>query len=121
MLPLETDAPDLIVTTPSGRLAIVECTTRIADFASKVGKLVHRRGSLSKSLGSSVQRLTVSAILVCQLPRNQIAAQTSALGLHQVILLTGEDLAEAFNRLRFTTDPDRMLDDAIARIPGELN
>lgn len=121
VLPLETDAPDLIVTTPSGRLAIVECTTRIADFASKVGKLVHRRGSLSKSLGSSVQRLTVSAVLVCQLPRDQIAAQTSALGLHQVILLTGEDLAEAFNRLRFTTDPDRMLDDAIARIPGELN
>ena len=36
-LTLETDSPDLVVTTPAGKLAVVECTTRIADFASKLG------------------------------------------------------------------------------------
>lgn len=48
VLLLETDSPDIVVATPGGRLVIVECTTRIADFSSKLGKLVDRRGSLSK-------------------------------------------------------------------------
>lgn len=116
VLSVETDAPDLIVTTPGGKLVIVECTTRIADFASKVGKLVDRRGSLSKSLTTSGHPATVSAVLVCRLPRDQIAAQASELRSHNTILVTGEDLSAAFDRLRFPNDPDRILDEALARV-----
>ncbi|MFN0315846.1 MAG: hypothetical protein ACKVQA_12510, partial [Burkholderiales bacterium] len=72
---LETDAPDLIVTTPGGKLAIVECTTRISDFAAKVGRLVDRRGALSKQLSASGHPAEVAAVLICRLPRDQIAAQ----------------------------------------------
>lgn len=46
---IETDSPDLVVATPSGRLALVECTMRIADFSAKLGKLVDRRGALTRS------------------------------------------------------------------------
>lgn len=115
---LETDSPDLIVTTPGGRLAIVECTTRIADFASKVGKLVDRRGALSKSLVASGHPALVSAVLVCRLPRDQIAAYAGEVRAHNTILITGEDLAAGFDQVRFPSDPDRILEEAHARSTG---
>ena len=112
---IETDAPDLIVTTPGGRLAIVECTTRVADFASKIGKLVDRRGALSKSLEASAHRFDISSVLVCRLPRDQIATHADELRVRNTILITGEDIAAAFDRLRSPNDPDSMLADAIVR------
>jgi hypothetical protein len=117
-LPLETDSPDLIVTTPAGKLAVVECTTRIADFASKVGKLVDRRGALSKALSASGHPAPVAAVLVCRLPRDQIAAEAELLRVHKAILVTGENLSAAFDRVRFPNDPDRMLDSALAGVGG---
>jgi len=113
---LETDSPDLIVTTPGGRLAIVECTTRIADFASKVGKLVDRRGALSRSLDASGHPALVSAVLICRLPRDQIAVYADEVRAHNTILVTGEDLAAGFDRVRFPNDPDRILEEVHARL-----
>lgn len=115
-LQLETDAPDLVVTTPGGRLAIVECTTRIADFASKIGKLVDRRGSLTKYLDASGHPATLVAVLVCRLPRDQIAALAEEPRAHNVILLAGEDIQAGLNRVRSPTDPDAMLESALAQL-----
>ncbi|WP_432241184.1 hypothetical protein [Herbaspirillum robiniae] len=47
---LETDAPDLIVTTPNGRIVLIECTLRTADVSLKVGKLVTGAGLLQRRL-----------------------------------------------------------------------
>lgn len=97
---LEKDAPDLIVTTPGGKLAIVECTTHISDFASKVGKLVDRRGALSKQLSASGHPGQVATVLICKLPRDQIAAQTDELRTHNIILRAGDDLLRGFDNVR---------------------
>lgn len=113
---IETDAPDLVVATPSGRLAIVECTTRIADFGTKLGKLVDRRGALLKSLQANGHPARLSAVLVCRAPRDQIAVGAEDLRHHKVTLLTGEDLTAAFDRVRFQTDPDELLQAAEANI-----
>lgn len=113
---LETDAPDLIVTTPAGRLVIVECTTRVADFAGKVGKLVDRRGALSKHLAATGHPSPVTSVLVCRLPRDQIAAHTDQLLAHNIILIAGGDISAAFDRLRFPIDPDKILDEVLARL-----
>lgn len=118
-LQMETDAPDLVVATPGGRLAIVECTTRIADFSAKIGKLVDRRGSLSKHLTSMGHPMPLAAALVCRLPRDQIAAQADELRAHRIILIAGEDIAQAFDRIRIPNDPDKMLAEALARISHE--
>lgn len=120
---LETDAPDLIVTTPGGKLAIVECTTRISDFATKVGKLVDRRGALSKQLSASGHPGQVAAVLICRLPRDRIAAQADELRTHNIILLAGDDLIRGFDNVRIHSDPDNMLETALAhlaqgRMPG---
>jgi hypothetical protein len=113
---LETDAPDLVVTTPGGQLGIVECTTRIADFSSKLGKLVDRRGSLTKSLQASGHTANVVAAMICRLPRDQIAAHEGELRALNTILVTGEDLAAALERVRVPNDPDRLVAEALARM-----
>lgn len=116
VIPIETDSPDIVVTTPGGKLIVVECTTRIADFASKLGKLVDRRGALSKSLAGSGHPASVSAVLVCRLPRDQIAAQVDQLAAHNALLATREDIESGLEKTRYPSDPDQMLDKANARL-----
>ncbi len=116
VLQLENDSPDIIVTTPSGRLLIVECTIRMADFSLKLGKLVDRRGSLSKALHASHHYFRADAALVCALPKDQIAMRVDDAATHKVILVTKEELVLAFDQLRFSNDPDEMIDNAIAKL-----
>ncbi len=115
-LQIETDAPDILVTTPNGRLIVVECTTRMADFNAKLGKLVDRKGALSKALQASNHHSRVEAILVCALPKNQIATDASELKKHQVVLITRDELNTIFDELRFPIDPDAILEKTVSQL-----
>lgn len=116
---LETDAPDLVVATPGGRLAVVECTTRTSDVATKVGKLVDRRGALAKGLQAGGHLPNVTAALVCRLPRDQIAAQAELLKRSRVILIAREELDEALQRALVEQNPDELLETAVRELGTE--
>ena len=116
VIQVETDAPDLVVSTPVGRLAVVECTTRIADVASKVGKLVDRRGALSKAFASSGHAAQILAVLICRLPRDQIAAHQAELQSQKVVLISGDELVRAFADVRNPVDPDQVFEQAQATL-----
>jgi len=120
MIQLEKDAPDLVVMTPGGTLAIIECTTKIADFHLKLGKLIDRRGALIKTLSASGHQARVDAFLVCALPRDQISAQQETLKDHQVILIAKDQLESAFEQVLFPSDPDKLLDEARDQLNIEL-
>ncbi len=109
---LETDSPDLIVATPLGRLVVVECTTRVADVASKIGKLVDRE-ALQRKLRADNAGAEVSAALVCRVSRDQIAAQTDNLKALRIILVSAEDITAGLNRAWATNNPDDILDQAL--------
>ncbi|MCC9595325.1 hypothetical protein [Rubrivivax sp. JA1055] len=113
---IETDSPDLIVSTPGGRLLIVECTLRIADFQQKLGKLVDRRASLEKYLKNSGHFSEVHAALVCRLPRDQIAALSDSLLAHKILLASHEDLTAGFLRVRHAVDPDEIIQSALKNL-----
>ncbi len=113
---LETDSPDLIVMTPAGRLVVVECTTRVADVASKIGKLVDRRESLQDKLRTNNMGAEVSAALVCRAPREQIAAHADQLKAMRVILASNEDISSGLNRAWATNNPDEILDQSLQAI-----
>ncbi|WGG52807.1 hypothetical protein [Rugamonas sp. DEMB1] len=125
-LQVESDAPDLIITTPNGRIALVECTLRIADFQTKLGKLVDRSRALSKFLASSNHNARVYSILICALPKDQITFDYLELQARKVTLITKEDLLNAFEKMRFPIEPDSFFDtiDAIflesMKFPGGL-
>jgi len=117
---LENDSPDLIVQTPNGRIILVECTLRISDFPSKLGKLVDRRGSLIKELEKSGHSISIATVLVCRLPRDQIAIPTEDLISHKTILVTEEQLNDAFNQVRNHNDPDKILEDGELTLRNNL-
>jgi hypothetical protein len=52
-------------------------------------------------------------VLVCRVPREQIAVQAEDLRSANVVLLSGESLSNAFDSVRFPGDPDALLDQAI--------
>ena len=116
MVQVETDSPDLIVTTPDGSLIIVECTLRFSDFTSKLGKLVDRRGALSKALEISGHHSEILAVLVCALPRDQIAANLADLKANRITLLCKNDLVLAFDRVRHPADPDQLNAETLKRL-----
>jgi hypothetical protein len=113
---LETDSPDLIVASPVGRLILVECTTRVADLITKLGKLVDRRQALIKKLQDSGVPGDVSAALVCRLPRDQIAVHAGAVKSMRVVLLAAEDITDGLNRARLPSNPDELLLAALATL-----
>ncbi len=113
---VEAEAPDIVVTTPGGKLAIIECTIKTSDFETKVGKLVDRRNALKKVLEASNHNLRVDAFLVCGLPKSRIAAEEGRLAKHQILLLSREDIANAFDQLRIPKNPDEMLDRAFTKL-----
>lgn len=113
---IETDSPDIVVSTPGGKILIVERTNRISDFATKVGKLVDRRGDLSKALSASGHHSQVYAVLVCKVPKDQIPATGFGLNEQNIILINGDDLERAFDRVRADSDPDALVDEAIKEL-----
>ena len=115
-LQVETQAPDILITTPTGQLAIVECTIKIADFSNKLGKLVDRRNTLMKSLKDAGHNSRVDAFLICASPKASIPIEDRQLTQHKVTLLCQEDISKAFDELRHPRNPDTLLDEAASAI-----
>lgn len=107
----EMNAPDIILSTPSENLVVIECTTRIADFATKLGKLVDRKNALITLLEKSGDSRKVYSYLVCGLPKNQIRHSELDLARDKVTLLTKETLDELLNQLKFPRDLEKLLSD----------
>jgi len=117
---IETDAPDIILSSPSGKLALIECTLRTTDFRTKLEKLVGRRGELISRLEATGHNLGVIAILVCATPRQQLAIDDKQLVQSRVLLLCREDIEKAFYRIRNPIDPEELLREASSKLDNPL-
>jgi hypothetical protein len=106
---LETEAPDLLVATPAGRLVLVECTLKVADFRTKLGKLVDRRASLQREMTKTGHPAQMYAVLICRVPADQLVIDVAELRQHGVILLTLSDIENGLMRVHGHNDPDEML------------
>lgn len=117
---VETDAPDLILSSPSGKLSLIECTLRPTDFRAKLEKLVARRTALTSRLESTGHNVGVIAILVCGAPRAQLNVDEKHLIQSKVLLLCREDIEKAFYRIRNPVDPEELLRDAVSKLDHPL-
>ncbi|WP_322095629.1 hypothetical protein [Paraburkholderia bannensis] len=115
VVPNETNAPDVIAQTPSGRLILIECTFRTSDIESKIGKLVDRREDLKNAMVSTGPLTDPVAVLVCRVPRQNIAKADSA-RTHDVLLVTEEGIKAGLDRTHFASNPDNLVAEALAAI-----
>ncbi|WP_267222548.1 hypothetical protein [Dyella silvae] len=113
---LETQSPDIVVITPGGQIAIVECTLRTADVATKVGKLVDRREQLARIWAATRRGASVLSILVCQTDRSQVSATDVELAQSGVLLITRQWLSNTLITLRSPNDPDLLYQSAKQRL-----
>lgn len=105
----ETNAPDIILSSPNENLVIIECTTKISDFSSKLGKLVDRKNSLIKELSDLGDPRKVYSYLVCGLPKDQININERELATHKVTLITQELINGLLNKLKFPQNLEQLL------------
>lgn len=104
----ETESPDLIVSTPNGRMLIIECTLKVGDVPAKVGKLVNRKNSLIKNLKENGYYSAPIAVLICRAARDEIAADDRMLKDNGIALVTQENLHAYLLSLREMQDPDQI-------------
>jgi hypothetical protein len=107
---IETQAPDIVATTPGGSIVLIECTIKTSDVRVKVAKLVERRSALIAALQASKHATRVEAILVCALSKEQIASETTYLAEQRVLVLSRENIVEALLHVRFPGNPDKLLE-----------
>ena len=113
-MPLETDSPDIVVSTPLGRIVLIECTTKLDDYSTKLGKLVGRRTALSDVLSASGMPGQIIAALVCRLPRNSVLLKEEALVESDVLYYCAEDIESALLKVRYLVNPDDLLNESIS-------
>jgi hypothetical protein len=121
VIPLETDAPDILMMTPGGQLALVECTLSVKDAPTKLGKLVARRGEIRNAMTVSGHSPEIAAILVCLSPRDHIGASYDQLMQQQIKLWSREDLEDKLLQLRFPADVDKELLDIKRELATVVN
>jgi len=98
--------PDILVSTPAGKMILAECTTGLIDKEDKLGKLHSRSISIKGQLEKSgVRFLELLPILITALPANEIMDidKASKLG---ILVLTQEDLRAALDRSYLYQDPE---------------
>jgi hypothetical protein len=102
------DNPDLLMTTPGGRIVLVECTTGVIDKEDKLAKLHDRarslKGQLEKAGSGHIELLPV---LVTSLPAASVVdiEKATKFGIQ---VLTKEGLQSALDRSIIPQDPDAL-------------
>ena len=105
----EKDAPDIILSTSNHNLVLIECTLKVSDFHTKLGKLVDRKNTLSELLKKAGDNRKVHSYLVSGQLKTAIPHDEKLLLNHDVVLLTKESLLELLENIRFPQEPDELL------------
>ena len=104
------DAADIVATTPSGNILIVECTTGLLK-SDKVAKLVERSEIVRKRLISSGNHhLKVLPVIVTSKPKDEVKADIEVVQNKGVAVMTKEDLESAIPQTIVLPDAEVIFD-----------
>lgn len=114
------DAADLIVTTPIGHFAVVECTTGLLKTDQKLPLLVSRAEQVRQGIAASNnQHLRVLPVIVSSRPRAELAADMEQAEKLGILVLSREDIEAAVDRTLVQPNPEQIYDEAITKIEAE--
>lgn len=109
--PLMRDNPDLLASTPSGNIVVVECTTGAIDNEGKLTKLLSRTRALEDKLRQSGHAyVRCLPVIVTALPRGAIADLQSAKDAG-IVVACAEDIEGALSRTLFPQNPDVLFEE----------
>ncbi|MGY5801834.1 hypothetical protein ACXHMN_10905 [Rhizobium sp. LEGMi12c] len=107
------EGPDLLVTTPSGNVIVVECTMGMLKEDNKLPKVVARANQVREQLEKSGNaHLAVLPAMVTSLPRTSVEAELPRAAELGVYITTREGIDEALRTSFLLPDADRMFHEA---------
>lgn len=107
-----TDEPDILVTTPTSEVLVVECTTGVPDdkkLTMLISRVARLRESLQRSSGHAAANAQAIAILVTPLPREELAGIRAKAEKHGVLILCRPEIADAIARTKYEPNPSSVL------------
>lgn len=115
------DATDLLVTTPLGHFAIVECTTGLLKAENKLSLLHERAEATRRSLAASNSSyLRLMPVIVTSKLRADIAPDIEFAERLGILVMTRESLESAINRTLIQPSADQLYADADKAITDAL-
>jgi hypothetical protein len=115
------DAADIVATTPSGNILIVECTTGLLK-SDKVAKLVERSEIVRKRLISSGNHhLRVLPVIVTSKPKDEVKADIEEVRNKGVAVVTKENLESALSQTIVLPNAEMIFDSLWQEIQPKQN
>ncbi len=111
--------PDIIAVTPSGHVAIIECTIGLINENDKLAKLVQRATLIKEKLiEARYGHLQLQAAIVTPLSRDEVAADLPTAGDHGIAVICKLEIENALNQIGLPPNADRMFQDAKKLVPA---
>lgn len=112
------EGPDIIAITPSGGVAIVECTIGLLSQNDKLSKLVQRTQSIREKLASAgYSDMEIQPVSMTLLSRGEVAANLEDAGANGIAVVCKENLEDALKLIELPLDANRFFKDLKKLIP----
>lgn len=116
------DAADLLVTTPIGHFAVVECTTGLLKADNKLPLLVERAARVRRGVeASNNKHLRVLPVIVTSRTRDEIEADIEQAEKLGILVLSRENLDQAVNSTLVIPNADRFYEQAIQEVETAIS
>lgn len=107
------DAADVLVTTPQGHFAVVECTTGVLKAEHKLARLVERSEAVKqKLLLSNNQHLRVLPVIVTTKSREEVRGELEDAQRAGIVVVTRDDLPTLVSQTLRPPDADQLFAEA---------
>ncbi|MEY9731725.1 hypothetical protein [Bradyrhizobium yuanmingense] len=111
------DFSDIVLATPQGQFAIIECTTGLLKSENKLARLVARHATLRDRLDQSNNKhIKLLPIMVSTLPRAELQADLEQAERLGVLVLAREQLDQITPRTIITNNADELFQEAERRV-----
>jgi hypothetical protein len=107
------EAADLILSSPAGHFAVVECTTGLLKADQKLSILHERTQTVRRSLDvSQYNHLNVLPVIITPKWRAEIEADLEQAERLGILVLVRENIEEMINRTPILPNPDQLYEEA---------
>jgi hypothetical protein len=121
-MPKTQDAADLLMATPMGHFAVVECTTGLLKAENKLAHLHERAEVVRRSLRETNNTaFRVLPAIVTSKARNEVTADLEAAERLGIYVMAREGLDQAVNQTLFQPNPDQIYAQAEQEVAAALS
>jgi hypothetical protein len=116
LIPKLQNGVDIIASTPSKDIAVIECTIGFLNQKDKLAKLARRTQLIKDKAGDD--SIQVLPVIVTQLSRKEIEAHLAEAGNLGITVICREELENALNQIPLPPVPDQFFQGLKRLIPG---